>query len=97
VRVTVEVVWQVIRKLKVQGLIESYRLKDNQKEVYFRLTDSGRIARERRYHEALNAECLNFLDRFNESQTKVISNFLGEMMKAVEGTIRLNRTDTVFR
>jgi DNA-binding MarR family transcriptional regulator len=85
--VTIGAVWQVARKLKAKGLIESYRLKDNQKEVYFRLTDSGHIVREghNRYHEALNAEGFTFIDGLNESQTKVISDFLDKMMKTQGG------------
>ncbi|MDR2246589.1 MAG: MarR family transcriptional regulator [Treponema sp.] len=87
--VTIGAVWQVARKLKAKGLVESYRLKDNQKEVYFRLTSSGRIAREghNRYHETLNADWFNFIDRLTESQTKVISDFFDEIVKSVGGTV----------
>ncbi|MHB9293297.1 hypothetical protein Holit_02418 [Hollandina sp. SP2] len=87
--VTIGAVWQVARKLKAKGLIESYRLKDNQKEVYFRLTRSGRTAREghNQYHETRNAEWLNFIDRLTENQTKVISDFLDEIVKSVGGVV----------
>jgi DNA-binding MarR family transcriptional regulator len=87
--VTIGAVWQVARKLKAKGLIESYRLKDNQKEVYFRLTRSGRIACEghNRYHETLNADWFNFIDRLTESQTRIISAFLDEIVKSLGGAV----------
>jgi DNA-binding MarR family transcriptional regulator len=87
--VTIGAVWQVARKLKAKGLIESYRLKDNKKEVYFRLTGSGRIALEghNQYHETLNAEWFHFIDRLTESQTRVIADFLDEIVKSVGGAV----------
>jgi DNA-binding MarR family transcriptional regulator len=85
--ITIGAVWQVARKLKAKGLIKSYRLKDNQKEVYFRLTDSGRIAYEghNQYHEALNAGSFAFINGLTASQSKIISEFLDEIIKAQGG------------
>jgi DNA-binding MarR family transcriptional regulator len=87
--VTIGAVWQVTRKLKAKGLVKSYKLNGNRKEVYFRLTDSGRIVREghNRYHETLNAAWFNFIDRLTENQTKVISDFFDEIVKSVGGTV----------
>jgi DNA-binding MarR family transcriptional regulator len=56
--VTVSAVWQVAKKLKAKGLIESYRLKENRKEVYFSLNESGRIASEghTRHHDSITRD-----------------------------------------
>jgi DNA-binding MarR family transcriptional regulator len=87
--VTIGAVWQIARKLKSKGLVKGYHQKDNRKEVYFRLTDSGRIAREGhiRHHETLNAGWFDFIDRLTESHAKVISDFFDEIVKSMEGSI----------
>jgi DNA-binding MarR family transcriptional regulator len=89
---TIGAVWQVAGKLKAKRLVESYHQKDNRKEVYFRLTDSGRIVREghNRHHETINAGWFNFIDRLTENQTKVISDFFDEIVKSMKDIMEGN-------
>ncbi len=45
---------KMTRKLIKKGVIESYRKPDNQKEIYFRLTEQGRVIN--KIHEDLHKE-----------------------------------------
>jgi DNA-binding MarR family transcriptional regulator len=87
--VTVGAVWQVARKLKAKGLIEQYHQQHNSKDVYFGLTDLGRIACEGhiKYHKSFNPEFSDFVDRLSEHETKVILQFLDGIIKGVVGIV----------
>jgi DNA-binding MarR family transcriptional regulator len=87
--VTVGAVWQTARKLKEKGLIEQYQLQNNRKDVFFYLTDLGRTACEGhiKYHKSLNPEFSDFVDGLSEHETKIIMQFLDEIIKGVVGIV----------
>jgi DNA-binding MarR family transcriptional regulator len=69
---------QVTSKLKKKGLIESYKAKNNNKEVYYRLTEKGKNADEghRKYHEEVNQKLTAYLNDLEPDQVKTINAFL---------------------
>jgi DNA-binding MarR family transcriptional regulator len=87
--VTIGAVWQGTRKLEAKGLIEKYQLRDNRKDVYFCLTESGRVAcaGHDKYHEALNPELFAFIDRLNENETKLVLDFLEQIVGSMVGIV----------
>lgn len=59
-------VTQLAKKLITKGYAESYRLSNNKKEVYYKLTQSGENA-------------CNESDRHYDKITKVIKNYIGKL------------------
>jgi DNA-binding MarR family transcriptional regulator len=83
--VTTGAVWQVSKKLQDKGLIESYQIEDNKKEVYFRLTELGKKAGRghRKHHEGINAGLFDYFSRLTERDLKKIHEFLDSVIKEV--------------
>jgi DNA-binding MarR family transcriptional regulator len=73
---------QVTDKLSKKGLIEQYRIKDNKKEVYYRLTDQGKIANtgHNKYHEAIYGNMAQYFDELGPAQIQVINTFLDQLI-----------------
>jgi DNA-binding MarR family transcriptional regulator len=81
--VTTGAVWQVSRKLQKKGLIESYQIEDNKKEVYFCLTALGENVSKghEKHHETINAGIFEYLSRLEERDVKKIGEFLDTIIK----------------
>ncbi|MBP2643414.1 MAG: MarR family transcriptional regulator [Firmicutes bacterium] len=69
---------QVTNKLVKKGLIEHYRMNNNKKEVYYRLTSKGKIANTEhsKYHEKTYLNMTQYLDELNPDNIKIINTFL---------------------
>ncbi|WP_052759399.1 MarR family winged helix-turn-helix transcriptional regulator [Paenibacillus sp. DMB20] len=69
---------KTIAKLASKGLISKYRLEDNKKEVYFRLTELGQLAFDGhyRYHESRSADIDRDFDSYSPEEQKLILNFI---------------------
>jgi DNA-binding MarR family transcriptional regulator len=67
-------VTQVAEKLLNKNLIEKYKKKDNKKTVYFRLTESGKIAyhNHKLFHKELNDKIIEYLRSLNKDQLNSI-------------------------
>ncbi|MCT4543951.1 MAG: MarR family transcriptional regulator [Vallitalea sp.] len=69
-------VTQVAEKLIKKKLIEKYKIESNKKEVYLKLTDSGKIAykNHKLFHKELNDKIISYLETLTKEQ---ISGILG--------------------
>jgi DNA-binding MarR family transcriptional regulator len=87
--VTIGAVWQVARKLKAKGLINQYHHQNNRKDIYFCLTDLGRMACDGhiRYHKSFNPAFSNFVDKLSDHETKIILQFLDGIIKGMVGIV----------
>jgi len=85
IHVTGGAVSQIAGKLLKKGLIESYRLPDNRKEVFFRLTKSGeKVYHDHQKHITKTGNAfINFLDGLNQKEIYTINNFLDLWIKGV--------------
>lgn len=71
-------VTQVAQKLIRKELIEKYKTSSNKKEVYFRLTESGKVAYHEHvlFHKRLNDKMTTYLDGLNKKQIEAILGML---------------------
>ncbi|MDR3709781.1 MAG: MarR family transcriptional regulator [Capsulimonadaceae bacterium] len=72
---------KICKKLLCKGLIESFQREDNQKEIYFRLTEGGvRVFEE---HEKSHAQAVRekmaMLGAYTPDELSIISRFLSDM------------------
>jgi len=83
--VTKGAVSQISRKLTRKGLIETYQLEDNRKEVYLRLTNLGKkvLVGQEKFRKKLHGEIFNYLGRLEEKNIQVILDFFDTMIKSV--------------
>lgn len=74
---------QVTSKLINKGLIEQYKLNDNNKEVFYRLTELGKKANlgHSEYHKAEYENILQYLNNANEDQIKAVDSFLDRLIE----------------
>jgi DNA-binding MarR family transcriptional regulator len=77
-KVTGGAVSQIAGKLLKKGFIESYRLPDNRKEVFFRLTESGKkVFRAHKKHmNKTGIAFMGFIDGLNQRELQKICDFL---------------------
>jgi DNA-binding MarR family transcriptional regulator len=73
-------------KLLADGLVKRTQLKDNRKEIYFRLTVRGRKVFElhNRLHQTEAARFQLFLDRYSDEELTVIRHFLQDFNVELE-------------
>ena len=69
---------QVADKLLKKKLIEKYKIETNKKEVYFRLTEQGKVAYEshRKFHQDLCDKIIAYLKGLSPEQIKGILGFI---------------------
>ncbi|WP_121614342.1 MarR family transcriptional regulator [Mesobacillus foraminis] len=69
---------KISAKLLSEGLIRRFQLTDNKKEIYFRLTQSGKQVFElhEKVHEMKQEQFHHFIDTFTDGEQKVIFKFL---------------------
>ncbi|ADY55255.1 regulatory protein MarR [Syntrophobotulus glycolicus DSM 8271] len=72
---------KISKKLLSKGLIETYQEPDNHKEIYFRLTESGRsvYGEHKKLHNEVREEWLSFLEHYSEDEQAVLFRFLTEI------------------
>jgi DNA-binding MarR family transcriptional regulator len=77
---------QITKKLLDKGLVESYRLPANRKEVFFRLTPPGeKVFRgHQKHHDKINAGFFDYVKRLSENDLRVICDFLDTMNQSIE-------------
>lgn len=80
---------KMTKKLLTKGLIEKYTLETNKKEVYFRLTDAGRILfkEHEKRHKQWEKRDMKFLSRYSKEETAVILKFMEEFNVYLDGQI----------
>jgi DNA-binding MarR family transcriptional regulator len=92
---------KICKKLLCNGLIESFQREDNQKEIYFRLTESGvRVYEEhKKSHAQAVREKVAMLAAYTPDELSAISRFLSDVNRrsylrlATQGEPEPNTTD----
>lgn len=74
---------QMTNKLIKKGLIDQYKLNDNNKEVFYRLTELGEKANlgHSNYHKKEYENILKYLNNSDEDQIKTINAFLNSLIE----------------
>ncbi len=72
---------KISKKLLCKGMIESYQRPDNNKEIYYRLTDQGRqlYSEHKKCHSKAQQEKLSLLETYSEDEQAVILRFLNDI------------------
>lgn len=72
--VTNGAVTQVANKLVKKGLIERYKIKDNKKDTYFRLTKQGETVYygHENHHKIMHAAALEYMDSLDDDKIEAI-------------------------
>lgn len=84
--VTNGAITQVVNKLINKGLVEKFHLRGNRKDVYFHLTDKGKLAYggHERYEAMLLRPLLNYLNTLDPQEIKVIETFFERCVEGIE-------------
>lgn len=80
---------KMTKKLLAKGLIEKYTLETNRKEIYFRLTEEGRLLFEEhaKRHRLWEKRDMNFLSRYSSEEVRMVHRFMREFNGYLEGQI----------
>lgn len=74
---------QVANKLIKKGLIVKYKLNDNNKEVYYKLTELGEKVNlnHKRYDKNAYENLLQYLNDLNDDRVKTVDTFLDRLIE----------------
>ena len=80
---------KMTKKLLAKGLIEKYTLETNKKEVYFKLTDQGRLLFDEhaKRHKRWEKRDMEFLARYSVEDVRTVSRFMTEFNGYLEEQI----------
>ncbi|MFA5629360.1 MAG: MarR family transcriptional regulator [Dehalococcoidales bacterium] len=72
---------KINKRLISKGLIESYREPDNNKEIYFRLTESGQSVYDKheKIHNKARQEWLTFFKNYSDDEQAAILRFFTDL------------------
>lgn len=78
-----------IKKLTEAGLISSYQIDGNAKNIYYRLTDSGKNIYEKHAeaHEAWLARDMAFMEGFSDEQLNQVTEFMKLYIRHIDQRI----------
>ena len=78
-----------VKKLTEAGLIISYQLDGNTKNIYYRLTDYGRDIYEKhaKAHEAWIQRDRKFIEEFSLEQLRVVEDFMKKYIQHIDNRI----------
>jgi DNA-binding MarR family transcriptional regulator len=90
---------KLTKKLIKKGLIESYQKPDNKKEIYFRLTEQGKVIN--KVHEELHKEFQErdkaVFEQVTEEQFDIMLSFVEKYSKHLEAEIKKQGVDITNR
>lgn len=80
---------KMTKKLLNRGLVEKYTLETNRKEIYFRLTEKGKVLFEEhaRRHRLWEKRDMNFLARYSTEEVRTVCRFMQEFNGYLESQI----------
>lgn len=80
---------KMTKKLLAKGLIEKYTLETNKKEVYFKLTDQGKLLFDEhaKRHRLWEKRDMEFLSRYRKEEVDVVYRFMKEFNGYLEQQI----------
>ena len=72
---------KICKRLLKKGLVESYRRPDNNKEIYYRLTESGQhiYDEHKKLHRQARQEKLSVINNYSEHEQAIILSFLNDI------------------
>ena len=78
-----------IKKLTEACLISSYQIDGNAKNIYYRLTDTGKIIYEKHAeaHEAWLARDMAFMEGFSDTQLNQVTEFMKQYIRHIDQRI----------
>ena len=84
-----------IKKLAEAGLISSYQRDGNVKNIYYRLTDAGKIMYEKHAeaHQAWLARDMAFMESFSDKQLNQVTDFMKRYIKHIDQRIEESEND----
>lgn len=79
-RMTRGAISKMTKKLLVKGLIEKYTLETNKKEIYFRLTEQGKVLFDEhaKRHERWEKRDMEFLAKYPKEKVVTVYEFMQE-------------------
>ena len=80
---------KISKKLVAKGFIQRYRMAENNKEVYFRLTDAGQHAylEHKKCHNRARQEKLSILATYSNAEQAAILRFLTDVNTLVDSKL----------
>lgn len=80
---------KMTKKLLAKGLIEKYTLETNKKEIYFKLTDQGKLLFEEhaKRHRMWEKRDMEFLEKYGKEEVDVLYKFMKEFNGYLEQQI----------
>ena len=80
---------KMTKKLLAKGLIEKYTLETNKKEIYFKLTDQGKVLFEEhaKRHRMWEKGGMEFLEKYGKEEVDVLYKFMKEFNGYLEQQI----------
>lgn len=89
-RMTRGAISKMTKKLQAKGLIEKYTVETNKKEIYFRLTEQGRVLFDEhaKRHECWEKRDMEFLSRYPKEKVVTVYEFMQEFNAYLETQIR---------
>lgn len=88
-RMTRGAISKMTKKLLAKGLIEKYTLETNKKEIYFRLTEQGKLLFEEhaKRHKRWEQRDMEFLSRYSKEEIGTVYKFMQEFNAYLEAQI----------
>ncbi|MBU3156482.1 MarR family transcriptional regulator [Clostridium estertheticum] len=88
---------KITKKLIKKSIIESYRKPDNKKEIYFRLTEQGKVIN--KVHEELHKEFQErdkaVFEQVTEEQFDIILSFVAKYSRHLDAEIKKQGVDII--
>lgn len=80
---------KIIKKLVAKGAITSYKCKDNKKEIYYTLTDKGKLLFDEHHkrHCAWEERDKEFFEKLDDQDLETVNRFLTQFNKYLEEKI----------
>ncbi len=84
-----------VKKLTQAGLISSYQRDSNAKNIYYRLTDTGKMIYKKHAeaHEAWLARDMAFIKDFSDKQLGQVIDFMNQYIKHIDQCIEESETN----
>jgi DNA-binding MarR family transcriptional regulator len=81
--ITKGAVAQITKKLLEKGLITTFQVPENRKEVYFELTKLGQkvVSGHDRHHRRMNAGLSKYFETLSDKDMQIISTFLDKIIE----------------
>lgn len=89
-RMTRGAISKMTKKLLAKGLIEKYTLETNKKEIYFRLTEQGKVLFDEhdKRHKRWEKRDMEFLSRYPKEKVETVYEFMQEFNDYLESQIK---------